>query len=311
MLKRCLIATVFIFGVGGCSHSQTTSEGSKTTQVTAASVPAVLQVHGHRGARGRFPENSLPAFNYALEIGADVLELDMGVTSDNQIVVSHDPFINPELCLDTQGKKIKEKIPIHGLKLEQVQAYRCGLIPQARFPKQKKMLVKIPTLQEVFDLVKASKASGASTVQFNIETKIVPGYPQISPTPEEFARLVVDLVRKNGLEERVMVQSFDSRTLVSVKVMDSRIRTSQLTSDDLTDPVAVVTSLGADILSPNLNWITKSDVELLHKRHVQVAPWTADEPQEWDRLVELGVDAIITDYPEELLAYLKTKGVRK
>ncbi|MCH2534144.1 MAG: glycerophosphodiester phosphodiesterase [Bdellovibrionales bacterium] len=274
--------------------------------LTMTTGEAKVKVHGHRGARAILPENTLVGFEYALKIGVDVLEMDLAVTKDNHLVVSHDPYINSDICLDSEGKKPKENTMIRSLSLKQVKSYDCGSVKNKRFPKQKTIKgEKIPTLDEVFKMVKASKHN--KDVEFNIETKIFPAHPEITPTPEEFSKLVVELVQKHKLQKRTIIQSFDYRTLIEVKKLDASIRTSQLTYANLLDSVAVVNASKADILSPHYEWITASEVKRLHQNKLQVAPWTANDPKVWQKLVEMNVDAIITDDPEALIKFLKSQ----
>lgn len=275
----------------------------------AASLPshAVPLVHGHRGCRARRPENTLPAFLEALRVGADVLELDLNVTKDGTLVVAHDPEVNPELCLGMDGKPAP-KVPIRSLAIEEVRRLDCGSLKNPRFPLQRPAPgARMPTLDDVFALVAGSTLPAAGTIQFNIETKIEPGRPELSPSPEEFAKLVVDAVRARKLVDRVIVQSFDDRTLKAVKKLEPKLRLSLLTSDNHLDYVAAARSAGASILSPDAGWITKEDVDALHKAKIQVAPWTVDDEKGWDRMLALGVDAVISDDPEALRAYLRER----
>ena len=274
--------------------------------LTMTTGEAKVKVHGHRGARAVLPENTLVGFEYALKIGVDVLEMDLAVTKDNHLVVSHDPYINSEICLDSKGKPPKKNTMIRSLTLKQVKSYDCGSVQNKRFPKQKTIKGEnIPTLDEVFKMVKASKHN--KEVEFNIETKIFPAHPEVTPTPEEFSKLVVELVQKHKLQKRTIIQSFDYRTLIEVKKLDASIRTSQLTYANLLDSVAVVKASKADILSPHYDWITASEVKRLHQNKLQVAPWTANDPEVWQKLVEMNVDAIITDDPEALIKFLKSQ----
>lgn len=274
--------------------------------LTMTTGEAKVKVHGHRGARAVLPENTLVGFEYALKIGVDVLEMDLAVTKDNHLVVSHDPYINSEICLDSEGKPPKKNTMIRSLTLKQVKSYDCGSVQNKRFPKQKIIKgEKIPTLDEVFKMVKASKHN--KDVEFNIETKIFPAHPEITPTPKEFSKLVVELVQKHKLQKRTIIQSFDYRTLLEVKKLDASIRTSQLTYANLLDSVAVVKASKADILSPHYDWITAGEIKRLHQNKLQVAPWTANDPETWKKLVEMNVDAIITDDPEALIKFLKSQ----
>ena len=139
----------------------------------------------------------------------------------------------------------------------------------------------------------------------------MPGAPRLAPDPESFVALVAALVEKHGLASRVILQSFDDRTLRAMKRRLPAVRTALLTSDNHFDFVAAARGLDAAIISPDSRWITKDDVERLHRAGVQVHPWTVDDEAGWDEMLRLGVDGIITDYPEKLIAYLKRRGPPK
>ncbi len=277
----------------------------------AAQLNAGVLIHGHRGSRGTMPEDTLPAFDAALKAGADALELDMNVTKDDVIVVSHEPNITPALCLGPDGKKLDKPVPIRSLTLEEVKKYDCGSLPNPKFPKQVQVPgTRIPTLDEVFALVETSTWPAAKAAEFNIETKIFPAEPWLSPAPEAFAALVVNTVKKHGMQARVMVQSFDVRTLKAVRKLDPSIRLSQLTSEELVDIVPALKAAGIEIWSPNYKWITPEAVKAAHAAGIKVVPWTVNNAREWDALIDGGVDAIITDYPEALADYLRSKKLR-
>ncbi|MBI3550901.1 MAG: glycerophosphodiester phosphodiesterase [Elusimicrobia bacterium] len=283
---------------------------SSSALCAAQAAPAV-KVHGHRGTRGMRPENTLAAFREALRVGVDALELDMGVTKDDAVVVSHDQRVNPDHCLDAAGKPLTDSPPIRVLTLKQFKSYDCGSLRNPRFPDQ--VLSpgeRMPTLDEVFELVARSTYPAAKTVEFNIETKIVPSAPELSPEPERFALLVAAAVERRGLASRVILQSFDYRTLAALRKRLPQVRLSLLTSDNLFDLSAAARSLGADFVSPDQQWITKDEVRRLHADGVQVLPWTVNDEAGWDRMIELGVDGIITDYPERLIAYLRARKLR-
>tara|TARA_B100000749_G_scaffold280707_1_gene278191 strand:+ start:124405 stop:125277 length:873 start_codon:yes stop_codon:yes gene_type:complete len=270
-----------------------------------------ISVHGHRGARSVRPENTISAFKYALEVGVDVLEFDLSVTKDNVLILSHDPWIDKDICLGPKGKKLKEKIPVNTLTLAEVKQFDCGSLINPRFKKQVPQKgERIPTLAEVFDFVKNSEIPGAKTVEFNIETKIVPSLPDLTPSPKQFAEMLVKELKAAGMDSRTIVQSFDHRTLYWVKKIDSKIRISQLTSDSMVDMVGAAKGISAEFISPYMHWISKDMVQRLHKNGIQVAPWTANEAKDWDYLISIGVDAIITDDPKALIDYLKKKKLR-
>jgi glycerophosphoryl diester phosphodiesterase len=266
-----------------------------------------IQVHGHRGARAARPENSLPAFSYAMEQGVDVLELDLAVTKDDVLVVSHDPHLNPAFCTGPAGGPAM----IRQLTLAELRQWDCGAKANPGFPQQQAVPgTRVPTLQEVFDLVK----SKGSKVEFNIETKISPAKPEQTPPPERFAEMVRDVVRKNGLAARVMLQSFDFRTLHAMARLEPAMRRSALYPNGRGLPhktlMEIAQEAGAGIVSPEYHTVVAEEVAAAHKAGLIVVPWTANDPADWDRLIAAQVDAIITDDPAALIAYLKSKGLR-
>ena len=260
--------------------------------------PKIL-VHGHRGARAMRPENTLPAFEYAIGVGVDVLELDMAVTRDNVVVVSHDPYLESPICNGPRAKAT-----IHELTLAEVREWDCGKIANPKFPKQTAVPgTRIPTLDEVFALAPRGK------FQFNIETKSFPDHPELTPPPEEFARLVLAVVRKHKIERRVMLQSFDFRTLRAMKKLAPEIKLVALWEAGDRDFVSIAREAGADVISPQFTLVTPEKVRAAHAAGLEVVPWTANTPADWDKLIAAQVDAIISDDPAELIAYLGKRGV--
>jgi glycerophosphoryl diester phosphodiesterase len=254
-----------------------------------------VEVEGHRGARARRPENTIPAFEYAISQGVDVLELDMNVTKDGVLVVSHDPVLHPPVCSGPVPQA-----NIHDLTLAQVREWDCGKIQNPAFATQQAIPgTKMPTLDEVFDL--APKGN----FQFNIETKISEKKPELAPPPEEFVRLVLAAVKGHHLESRVTLQSFDFRTLHEMKKLAPEIRRVALYSGPAKDFVQIAQEAEADIVSPEFHLVTPEQVEAAHRAGLRVIPWTPDKPEDWDRLIAAGVDGIITDDPATLIEHLK------
>jgi glycerophosphoryl diester phosphodiesterase len=256
-----------------------------------------IQVHGHRGARAMRPENTLPAFEYAIAAGVDALELDMAVTRDNVIVVSHDPELRAPICTGPRDRAV-----IHELTLAEVRQWDCGAKQNPGFPSQQVVPgTKMPTLEEVFALAPKGK------FLFNIETKIFPQRPEVAPAPEEFTRLVLAAIRKHRLESRVVLQSFDFRTLHAMKKLAPEIKLSALYSGAPRDFVEIAKEAGASIVSPEFHLVTPEQVKAAHAAGIEVLPWTADTPADWERLVAARVDGIITDDPAGLIAFLKDR----
>jgi glycerophosphoryl diester phosphodiesterase len=266
-----------------------------------AGSPSRILVHGHRGARARMPENTLPAFEYAIQQGVDALEMDMAVTKDNVIVISHDPILETPVCSGPRNGVV-----IHTLTLAEVRQWDCGAVQNPNFHTQQTVPgTRMPTLDDVLQL------ATRGTFDYNIETKSFPERPEYTPPPNEFARLVLDKVRQYKLEKRVILQSFDFRTLVAMRQLAPDIRLSALTE---MDPRAFTTiakeAANAEIVSPYYKLVTAEKVAAAHALNIQVVPWTVNDPAEWDRLIEAKVDAIISDDPAALIAHLKKRGLR-
>jgi len=257
-------------------------------------------VHGHRGARAIYPENTIPAFTYAIEAGADALEMDLAVTKDNVLVVSHDPYINPEICTGPHPGAFIRK-----LTLAELREYDCGALKNPRFPRQQTAPgARIPTLEEVLGL--ASRRS----FQFDIEIKSFPDQPELTPTPEVFARLLLEEIRAHRLETRVVVQSFDFRVLHAMKRLAPEIRLAALWEGDAQPFESIARAAEADIISPEFKLVTAGQVRAAHVHNLDVVPWTANTAEDWQRLIDAGVDGIITDDPAALIAYLEANGLR-
>jgi glycerophosphoryl diester phosphodiesterase len=216
------------------------------------------------------------------------------------IVVSHDPILEPAICT---GPKLPALI--HELTLAQLKQYDCGALRNPLFPKQQPVPgTRVPTLDEVFALAARSHVE-FSHVEFNIETKIFRDHPEYTPSPEKFCELVLAIVRKYKLESRVMLQSFDFRTLHAMEKLAPRIRRVALYEGTPKGFVEIGREAHASIVSPRYTLVTKEQVDAAHKAGLQVVPWTPNKPEEWQALIDAGVDAIITDDPAALISYLK------
>lgn len=258
-------------------------------------------VHGHRGARAVRPENTLAGFRHAVAAGVDAIELDVVATADDRLVVHHDLVTNPALCIGPDGKPIERPVPIRMLSLAEVRRLDCGARANPEFPRQVPVPgERVPTLQEALAIVKA-----APRVQVDIEVKSDPAHPERTPTPEAFAALVLAAVREAGIRDRVEIRSFDYRVLRAVRAADRDILTAVLVHRCLPDLVAVARAAGATRVSPHHEWITAGEVRRLHEAGVLVVPWTANDPADWRRLVDAGVDGIVTDDPEALIEWLR------
>jgi glycerophosphoryl diester phosphodiesterase len=287
-----------------------------------------LDIQGHRGARGLAPENTLPAFARALSLGVTTLELDCAVTRDGVVVVSHDRALIPDLARTPDGKWLAGPGPrIRDLTYEQLQRYDVGRIrPDTayarRFPDQQPVDgTRVPRLADVFALV---KRSGNRAVRFNIETKISPLAPEETTDPEDFTRRLIATVRSAGMEERTVIQSFDWRTLAIVQREAPTIPTVYLSAQqDFINNIEggrrmsrwtaglhvsrlggsiprMVKAAGGAVWSPYYQELTPESAKEAQELGLKVVPWTVNAPEDMKRLIEWGVDGIISDRPDIL-----------
>jgi glycerophosphoryl diester phosphodiesterase len=244
------------------------------------------------------PENTLPGFEYAIRSGVDALELDVAVTRDDVVVVSHDPKMNRSICSSPDPPRA-----IRELTLAELQRWDCGALRNPRFPKQTPIPgARVPTLDQVLDL------ADRGDFLFNIEIKSFPERPRLAPPPQRFAELVYQAIRRHNLERRAMVQSFDFRVLHAIERLAPEIRRGALYVGPPKSFVAIAHQAGAGIVAPYHALASARQVQAAHAAGLQVVVWTANRPRDWRRLLAAQVDAIITDNPEALLAYLKESG---
>ncbi len=262
-----------------------------------------IEIQGHQGARAKLPGNTIPSFEYALMKGVDVLELDIVVSKDKKLVVDHDHFLGKEYCLSPEGKPLAEDVPIISLNYDEIKKYDCGSLTQKRFPDQKPApKTPRPLLEDVIELV---KKSGKEKVKLNIETKLAPGLEIYCVSPQEFAELLINVLRRKNFLDRAYIQSFDYRTLVAAKRLYPKAKLVALFEGNLVDYAQTAMSIGADTVSPNYQWITAEDVRRIRSMGIQVVPWTVNSKEEIEKLIEMKVDGIISDDPELVMSLLK------
>ena len=297
-------------------------------------VPAV-EIQGHRGARGLLPENTIPAFERAIELGVDVLELDLGMTRDGVPVVHHDRRLSPDRTRDAAGAWLAPPgPPLRSLSLAELAGFDVGRAAPGgdtamRFPEQApRDGTRIPTLAEVLAL---ASRPGAGRLRFNIETKLTPLAPDETVGPEEFARAVVAALRAEGLVGRADLQSFDWRVLLEARKLAPELSTACLTIErpwhdnilrggrpghpspwtagldvDAFDGSVprMVEAAGCRIWSPFHRDLTEGALAEAHALGLRVVVWTVNEADEMRALARLGVDGIITDYPDRAVEAL-------
>jgi len=296
---------------------------------------AAFDLQGHRGTRGLAPENTMAAFERALAIGVTTLETDMAVTKDGVLVISHDPFLNPDVVRGADGAWLASKgPPIHSLTLAELAQYDIGRVNPAsayakQFPEQTPADGQhFPTLKQVFAL------GAGNAVRFDIETKITPTSGDETVDPQTFAKLVVAAIRDANLANRVAVQSFDWRTLVEVKKLAPEIATTCLTIETPNNDTVMRSSSKASPWHAGISladnggslprtvkaagcatWsmfyrnLTPELVTEAHALGLLVLPWTVNDPKEMAKLVDWRVDGVITDYPDRARKVLAEKGI--
>lgn len=259
------------------------------------------------------PENSLAAFEKALELGVTTLELDLAVSADSQLVVSHEPWFSAAICTDSLGNAISEEEEknhnIHAHTYQQINRYDCGSKGNARFPEQQKLAQQKPLLKEVIALAeKYAAANNTALPNFNIEIKSSPeGDGVYHPSPKVFSDLLHNFLQENLPKEKVNVQSFDVRVLQYWNEQYPDFTLAYLVWEENTvEGHLEILGFTPDIYSPAYQLLDKEKVEKLQQMGMQVIPWTVNEAKEMEKLLAWGVDGIITDYPDRALAFLES-----
>lgn len=262
---------------------------------------------GHRGCRGLMPENTIPAMMHALSLGVTTLELDVVITKDRKVVLSHEPFFNHDITTRPDGNSVslteERGLNIYKMNYDEVKKFDVGLKPHPRFPQQQKMAAYKPLLSEVFDSVQTQiKKTKQPQVYYNIETKSIPATDDVfHPKPAEFVELLMAVIKEKRLEEYVIIQSFDFRTLQSLHQKYPTIKTAMLIEDyDKRGIEKQIEALGFQptIYSPHYSLVTETLINYCHERKLKIIPWTVNSKEEIERLKKMGVDGIITDYPD-------------
>lgn len=316
--------------------------GVNMSDASAKTVASGFDLQAHRGGRDLWPEDTLPAFAHSLELGVTTLEMDVQLTKDGRLVVSHNPKLEPILAKDANGNYVtKENKPdMRTMTLKQIKTYDVGAINPAEKEYYAEHALtqkaipgtRIATLEEVFELV---NAYGNSTVLFNIETKSYaaendPDF-QNNPCPEEFVRKLLSVIKKYNMQDRVTIQSFDWRTLQETRRLDKEMTTVALTRrgyytydgqpgcspwmggidiDDYNgDYVLAAHAIFADVISPRQDMVDAASVAQAHKLGMKMIPWTVNKKEDMIRLIDLGVDGIISDRPDILRQVLLEKGL--
>ncbi len=265
-----------------------------------------IDFQAHRGGRGLMPENTIPAMLAVMDNEkVQTLEMDLAITKDKQVVVSHDPVLNPIITTKPGGTYIKaselNEYIIYQMNYVDLQKFDVGLKFHPVFPQQQKLAVAIPTLSALIDSVEEKSAHMGRKMFYNIEIKSVDGKDIVEhPAPDEFVDLVVKLIKQKNVVERTSIQSFDLRPLKVLHQKYPMVQTAYLVEGKKTSDVKNNLDLlgfTPTIYSPEFKYVTKEMVDYCHANKMKVIPWTVNTKKEIDDLIALGVDGLITDYP--------------
>ncbi len=271
-----------------------------------------MDVQGHRGCRGLMPENTIPAFIKALDLGVHTLEMDVVISKDHQVIVSHEPWMSYQFCTLPCGKSIRqvdEKMHnLYAMDYEQIRQYDCGSKYYAAFPDQACIASHKPSLEETFAAVEGwLHINNSPPIHYNIEMKVVEHHIGIfHPDRATFVDLVVAQIEKFGLREQVSLQCFDIATLQYLRKQYPGY-TIVLLVENLAGHLTNVERLGflPDIYSPYHQLVEPSLIAYTKARDIQVVTWTVNKIEDMQRLIDLGVDGIASDYPDRLLELIR------
>jgi glycerophosphoryl diester phosphodiesterase len=297
----------FILGALLISNFSYTVAQSKKTTTIAQPITYDFDLQGHRGARGLAPENTIPAFKKALELGVNTLELDVVVSKDKLLVVSHEPWLNDQVTMDANTKKISKEeglaYKIFEYTYQDLSLYDVGSLGNILFPQQVKEKVSKPLLSAVIAYAEAINPK----IKYNIEIKSTPeeeknGY---QPNIEEFADLLVKELKATLPINRVIIQSFDPRVLQYLHKTYPEYTLAHLVFENDYKKNSADLGFIPQIYSPYYALLNPTEIATMHQNNMLVIPWTVNEPEDMKRLLAMGVDGIITDYPNLALPFRK------
>lgn len=299
---KYIICTLILFTAMGFSYS----DKNKSSFLLKEN-QKVFDLQGHRGCRGLMPENTVAAMLKALDMGVTTLEMDIVITKDKKVVLSHEPWMEKEITTKPDGSFVTTTaeamaLNIYNMDYEEVKKYDVGMKPHPRFPQQEKMKAYKPLLSELIDSVTEYMKTRRKPFPFyNIEIKSLPaGDKRFHPLPAEFVELIMGVVKEKGVEDMVIIQSFDTRTLIYLHEKYPSIKTSLLIEDsEDKDFETQLKSLGfiPTIYSPNHTMVDETVVKLCHEKGMKIIPWTVNDKKQIKKIMKMGVDGMITDYP--------------
>ncbi len=307
MLSSIKTTTPFILLmlVAFACNKKMTTQNKKLSPSAITELPA-FDREGHRGCRGLMPENTIPAMLKALDIGVTTLEMDASFSKDKKILLSHEPFFNHTITTKPDGSfidaKEEHKYNMYQMDYDSIKTYDVGMKPHPFFPQQRKLAVSKPLLSDVFDSVKKYMVNSKRPYPFfNIETKCMPATDNVyHPSPPDFIDILMQLIIEKKMEQQVIIQSFDFRSLQYLHQHYPAIKTAMLI--EMFDKRTFEEQLKAlgfipTIYSPENTLVNKTLIEKCHQQNIKVIPWTVNDVKKINELKVLGVDGIISDYP--------------
>ncbi|MHA8074917.1 glycerophosphodiester phosphodiesterase family protein [Aquirufa sp. HETE-40SA] len=265
-------------------------------------------IQGHRGCRGLFPENSLPAFQHALEMGVTVLEMDVCLSADGQVVVSHEPYMNPLYASFPDGSPVTNaSVNLFQKPYAEIKSFDVGSRGNKLFPEQARVATYKPLLSEVLALGEAFARKYGRTIYYNIEIKSEPSeYGITQPaTVKEFADRVWSVISTHISPSSLILQSFDFAVLQYWKTAIHQGRISALVEKETPEQMLSALGFTPEIFSSSYRFLTKEQIDFCHARGMQVIPWTINTTAEMQKFSDWQVDGIITDYPNRAPQFLK------
>lgn len=271
-----------------------------------------LDIQGHRGVRGLYPENTIAAFLEAIELGVNTIEMDVVISKDEQVVVSHEPWMNDLFCTKPDGDAVEinsqEKYNLYQMNYAEIATFDCGKNGNPEFPSQQKIPAHKPLLHDVIKTVETYlKENKLPPINYNIEIKSEPGHDEIfQPDPKTFVQILYKELKKHTCLNRIYLQSFDVRILQEIKSKDPKMKLALLVENEESLEINLkLLGFKPEIYSPYFYFVNKDLVADLKKQKIQLIPWTVNEVDDMKNLINLGVDGIITDYPDRLIDFLR------
>ncbi len=304
MLSRSYLLLAVIYLITGCGS---TKDNSIMKIDFSKAISENFDLQGHRGCRGLMPENTIPAMEEAVGMFVTTLEMDVVISKDGKVVLSHEPFFNHEISLQPNGKEIpateERNFNMYTLNYAEIAKYDVGSKPHPRFPSQQKMKVAKPLLTDVFSAVQTKMMTmRRPPVRYNIETKTMPETDgKFHPEPAVFVDKLMKVIQDAGMEDFVTIQSFDFRTLQYLNKKYPKVKTAMLIEAvDKRSLRKQLDDLGftPTIYSPEQSIVNPVLIRSCHEKGIQVIPWTVNEVADMKKLKAMGVDGLISDYPD-------------